>query len=286
MKNKIIIIVLFSLIVPVFSVSAALVLPCFSGAKPVDGGWSDWSTKSTQCGASGSQTRSCNNPTPSCGGSNCSGPSTKPYTNDPCPIDGGWSDWSSCSVSCGEGTQTRSCNNPTPSNGGTKCSGESSQSCSVSTCPSENTACKEKYGIYSKYIGVPGINSECGCKDGYTFNDEKTSCVVKTNDQLCADKFGLNWVWNGTKNINDGLNCGCKSGYIPSNNDCIVVTKKVVVPIIKKTPIVNNTQNQIKENIENITIPDSVNSNAIITTNKEEVKPKTFWRRFLSLFGF
>ena len=50
------------------------------------------------------------------------------------PVDGGWSDFSSCSVSCGGGTQTRSCTNPAPENGGAACSGPGSQSCNTQAC--------------------------------------------------------------------------------------------------------------------------------------------------------
>lgn len=51
---------------------------------PVNGGWSAWSTKNTSCGYSGTQTRSCNNPTPQYGGADCSGPTTQAYTNAAC----------------------------------------------------------------------------------------------------------------------------------------------------------------------------------------------------------
>ncbi len=54
------------------------------------------------------------------------------------PINGGWSDWSACSVECGGGTQTRTCTNPTPANGGADCSeldgGNSSRSCNTQAC--------------------------------------------------------------------------------------------------------------------------------------------------------
>src|SRR3989338_5013507 len=55
--------------------------------------------------------------------------------DEPCsPINGGWSSWSACSVSCGGGTQTRTCTNPIPDCGGTQCSGASSQSCNTQPC--------------------------------------------------------------------------------------------------------------------------------------------------------
>lgn len=62
---------------------------------------------------------------------------TKPAT-DPIPINGDWSDWSSCSASCGGGTQSRLCNSPYPTNGGADCGGPSSQSCNPEACPSSD----------------------------------------------------------------------------------------------------------------------------------------------------
>jgi hypothetical protein len=59
---------------------------------PVDGGWSNWSTKDTTCGVTGTQTRTCTNPAPLHGGSNCSGSSTQSYSNDACPIPGDFTD--------------------------------------------------------------------------------------------------------------------------------------------------------------------------------------------------
>lgn len=52
----------------------------------INGGWSDWSAKNTQCGYSGVQTRSCTNPNPANGGADCIGPSTQSYTNAQCAV--------------------------------------------------------------------------------------------------------------------------------------------------------------------------------------------------------
>ena len=44
-------------------------------------------------------------------------------------MDGGWSDFSACSKTCGDGTQTRTCTNPAPAFGGEGCVGASSKAC-------------------------------------------------------------------------------------------------------------------------------------------------------------
>jgi hypothetical protein len=98
-----------------------------------------WSSCSASCGG-GTQTRSvwCQGsdggtyPDGNCGGGK---PATSQSCNTGCcPVNGGWSGWSSCSASCGGGTQTRSCNSPSPSCGGNPCSGSTSQSCNTQGC--------------------------------------------------------------------------------------------------------------------------------------------------------
>lgn len=109
---------------------------CYNGVccTPTNGGWSGWSTCSN-C----SQSRTCTNPSPSCGGAGCSGDSTQSCGL----VNGGWSAWSSCN-NC---VQTRTCTNPSPACGGANCVGPSSQSCGLVNggwcdySPSCNPAC-------------------------------------------------------------------------------------------------------------------------------------------------
>ncbi|MBF8249616.1 MAG: hypothetical protein HW400_217, partial [Candidatus Levybacteria bacterium] len=54
-----------------------------SSCTPVNGGWSGWSACSVPCGG-GTQTRTCTNPAPSCGGANCSGSSSQSCNTQAC----------------------------------------------------------------------------------------------------------------------------------------------------------------------------------------------------------
>ncbi|CAF4070391.1 unnamed protein product [Rotaria sp. Silwood2] len=106
---------------------------------PIDGGWSDWSnftTCSVTCGIGVySRIRECNNPVPQYGGDLCIGPPLETaycLTNVSCPIDGGWTtwtSWSNCSLNCSGGiqTRTRNCTNPSPAYNGAPCVGSSYQ---------------------------------------------------------------------------------------------------------------------------------------------------------------
>ncbi|XP_046559756.1 coadhesin-like [Haliotis rubra] len=133
-----------------------------AGHDPVDGGftqWSEWDGTSCSgtCGESVTRRegrrRSCTNPAPANGGSDCTGSAIQNRTVGcgltGCPVNGGfsqWTDWNDpgCSVTCGETvsktlSRKRSCTNPTPANGGTDCAGPTTEntevSCGVSACP-------------------------------------------------------------------------------------------------------------------------------------------------------
>ena len=110
----------------------------------VNGGWTAWTTQDNTCGTSGYIYRYCRNPIPSGGGADCSGASSQYYSNPPCPINGGWTDWTAQDNSCGfyaaDRNQTRSCTNPTPAYGGADCSGSSTQSYHVPACSASATS--------------------------------------------------------------------------------------------------------------------------------------------------
>ncbi|KAK6195448.1 hypothetical protein SNE40_000877 [Patella caerulea] len=134
---------------------------CSMDPCPIHGGWSTWSDyEQGQCSAScgtgyqnETSSRDCNNPTPSNGGEDCQGDDVRtretPCSMDPCPVDGGWGEWSDweeegdCSVTCGEGmiaeTHSRTCDSPEPMYGGQMCNGHSQEGRSV---PCNRSACQ------------------------------------------------------------------------------------------------------------------------------------------------
>ncbi|XP_071104434.1 uncharacterized protein [Haliotis cracherodii] len=127
-----------------------------------DGGFTEWSqwTNSTcavtcdiQATKVVSRNRSCTNPAPRGGGTNCTGLYKEFRTVNcllsTCPIDGGFTEWtgwgpSVCNATCGPDVTTsvsrrRTCTNPPAQNGGRLCSGAYRESravnCGFSPCP-------------------------------------------------------------------------------------------------------------------------------------------------------
>ncbi|XP_022779250.1 collagen alpha-1(I) chain-like [Stylophora pistillata] len=121
---------------------------CNEDPCPIDGNWSDWK-EWTDCpvtcgGGVQERSRTCTNPPAQFGGKPCPGESaeSRACNEDPCPIDGNWSDWkewSDCPVTCGGGVKERSrtCTNPPAKSGGKPCPGDSEESraCNEDPCP-------------------------------------------------------------------------------------------------------------------------------------------------------
>ncbi|CAL1543550.1 unnamed protein product, partial [Lymnaea stagnalis] len=103
--------------------------------------WSPWSSCSLSCG-SGTQWRNRSCVGPFYGGQNCVGDfnATQSCNVQSCPVDGyykNWSDWGSCSVTCGGGQQYRQRSCVQPLYGGADCVGprNETQACNDKHCP-------------------------------------------------------------------------------------------------------------------------------------------------------
>ena len=112
------------------------------------------------------------------------------------PVNGGWSNWSSCSVSCGSGTETRTCTNPSPQYGGSSCSGISSRSC---TSPCSSCSSRSNYSncvLQSRSHG----GSSGSCRNGYT-----GSCSYTCNNG--------SWTFNSNTCTASFSSCSANSNY-------------------------------------------------------------------------
>ena len=128
--------------------------------------WGSWSICEAECGM-GKQfrKRTCDNPPPQHGGSFCDGKSDEwrqCISDVPCPVDGGWSQWTLwgfCMGDCGMGFQyrERTCTAPVPMHGGKKCHGKSEESRKCDT----GMKCKV-HGQWSLWGEWGMCEAECG----------------------------------------------------------------------------------------------------------------------------
>lgn len=191
--------------------------------------------------------------------------------------------------------------------------------------------CQKSSGVNSYYSGETDVNKGggmggCSCKAGYQFeHGNYGQCLTiptKTNDQVCIDKFGPHIKWDGTKTPEGLINCGCEAGY-QANSDgktCVPTSNIGGLPLgctstqgfnaIDGTPCGSTikpveTNYQIpasggsgpapvqkvevkakpqKEVVETEKAPGEVKEN--IATNTEEIKPESFWGRLKAWLGF
>ena len=196
-----------------------------------DGSWTAWGSwskcacdSSTGTGQTMSK-RECSNPTPSCGGENCSGYSSRVDSCDSecCKrVDGGWSwgVWSDCVcdhfTGTGTRTSTRSCDNPKPSCGGSKCIGTYVEKHSC-----DEMCCKMYDGAWSEWGGWS--RCDCDIDIGYGTRTKERTCsnpvpacggvgcsgdlteVEACSDSCCAKVDG---IWSSWGQWNE---CQCDS---------------------------------------------------------------------------
>uniref|UniRef100_A0A182KDD4 EGF-like domain-containing protein n=1 Tax=Anopheles christyi TaxID=43041 RepID=A0A182KDD4_9DIPT len=199
-------------------------LPC-----SVNGGWGEWtiwSNCSLPCVSEFSgvrsirhRSRACDSPAPALGGKQCVG---EAYEEEPChvkycPIDGGWTGWSSwtvCSEPCGFGRslRVRSCSNPVPRHGGRPCDGPESEvkTCKVQECHVD--------GGWSEWARWSPCSKSCGkgikSRKRYCNNPEP-----KAGGKLCVGQ-----------NV-EHAQCSVKQ----CRNDALLrtrITKKILTPLI------------------------------------------------------
>ena len=153
-----------------------------------------FSACSETCG-DGTKTRTCSDPAPAHGGAECPGAASDTCNEGECPIDGGWTSWSTCDISCGDGRSTRECTNPAPAHNGADCSGDDMQDCYEEDCLPVN---------FKSWNPNSLLNACEGDCDG---------------DEDCAQ--GL-VCFNNNRNMGDGTSIpGCSGSYVGNSDFCL-----------------------------------------------------------------
>ncbi|XP_068757679.1 coadhesin-like [Montipora capricornis] len=190
----------------------------------VDGSWSNWgfwSACSATCGPGQRQRqRTCTNPAPSNGGTNCTGPSTETgncllrY----CPVHGGWSAWSTfspCTKSCGGGIQyrARTCSNPFPRHGGRDCVGirSFSTSCNTGCCPVSTSPPVQGSVATQRASGSSVVSNPVPKTSIFFPTTFNRTPRIKASSKSSTVSIPPN-VCTGRKKENDGLCIGISTG--------------------------------------------------------------------------
>lgn len=180
----------------------------------VNGWWSAWSYSSR--GSCNSSTwkqsrawiRTCTNPSPAWGWSDCSWNSYATQTRN-CTVNGWWTSWNTWSWwSCNSSTwtqnrtDTRSCSNPTPKNGWSSCSGSSTR------VVSQN--CRVNWGwTWYSYSSWWSCNTSTGIK-------------YRTGTRSCTNPSPKNGgsYCSGSSSYTDSATCPVTASCGSSNNSC------------------------------------------------------------------
>ncbi|MBI2141652.1 thrombospondin type-1 domain-containing protein [Candidatus Woesearchaeota archaeon] len=193
-------------------------------SKNVNGGWSAWSACTVSCGG-GTQTRTCTNPSPACGGSGCTGDSSQSCNTQSCQT---------CGNGVAEGTETCDWGSSgsgvvcgTGGNGGAW----SSQTCTRTvSCPNSYPSVTGKYRCNSGCTGYDEDTSGCGYCGDTTVQSPPEDCEGSSSTATGCEsgykKYCLpdTCSWLGSC-IDCVTNADCDSGYYcTTSNTCVQKT--------------------------------------------------------------
>ncbi|XP_040567740.2 LOW QUALITY PROTEIN: SCO-spondin-like [Lepeophtheirus salmonis] len=201
---------------------------CNKEACPIYNKWSDWTSCSVSCGSGGLRTkiRTCKRDAPQ----SCKDEIKKEMCNEdqPCPSWTQWTEWSTCSVTCGGGNQKRirDCLTPRNLNGSNiyGCDGDTweMKACNVRKCP--QWAEWSSWSECSVTCGSGGRrNRKRECKEfQFSFNEDEV--VNMDKDLFCPGRYSQ------TQSCNNGIkNCpfpGEWSEWSTCSKTCGKGTKK------------------------------------------------------------
>lgn len=179
-------------------------------------------------------------------------------------------------------------------------------------CVTKTESCQEYYGINSVWNGTTNAQGGlvCGCSVGYEWSQDGGSCVatpvapVKTNNQICADAYGVNSIFTEVDKSNGKITCDCGTGYKwnQGQTQCIVAPKKNISKeqSADETPIIIETfnyqgytnsfdQRMIDPSILTVGVATKVDQSFRdneVTKSTEDLTSKGLWARIKNWFRF
>lgn len=96
--------------------------------------------------------------------------------------------------------------------------------CVVTPVISNNQACSNTYGANSRWDGTKTSDGQlnCGCQNGYTWNEMKTACVsiTTTTTTTTSSACPPNSTGSGVGN----MSCECNAGYVIQGTRCVLAS--------------------------------------------------------------